>query len=102
MLSVEHFLLWKDLVGQLGLGLDQGKVLGKVLHRMLLVVKLIVHQRVVIATDASKETGITSHGRPPAGLVDSFRLVASHSSVPFSCFEHLLLPDGGSLLEGGG
>merc|ERR1719266_464730 len=78
--------------GQLGLGFDHGKVLGEVLHRMLLVVKLIVHKRVVVATDASKETRFPSHGGSSSSLVDTLWLVASHCSVPFSCFEHLLLP----------
>merc|ERR1719334_1407591 len=47
LFPVEHLLLWENLVGQLSLGLHKGKVLGEVLNRVLLVVELVVHQRVV-------------------------------------------------------
>ena len=73
-------------------------MLGEVLNRVLLVVELVVHQRVVVTANASKETRVTSHLRPPAGLIHSLGLVAAHRSVPFGGLEHLGLLDGGGLL----
>ena len=69
LLSVEHSLLRQDVVRNVGLGLDQSKVLGQVLDTVLLVIIVFFNKRVGITIDTTKDGGVSASSASSVHLV---------------------------------
>ena len=62
LVTVEHPLLRQNVVGNVLLGLHQSKVVGQVLHSVLLIVALISNKGISISVDATKDGRVSAIG----------------------------------------